>query len=341
MVDEPAESNAPPTLSQEQVAAILGPLTPQLMAGFQSVTGDPLGLVLGRHFHQLMNILRLTIVCQKPVMEAESSAEVLRAALVYAHASLEEAIRDVAKRRIDLWSPELLDSVPLVVRNRRKTKFKVSDLLPFADKTVRETIETAVSEWLNARSFTSLGKIMSFLKKIGIDVKRVLTANREVFGSNPINHLRSASQLIERRHKIVHSQDYEHGSYTRGSIDYLSVMTMLIGVWCIVAIVIIEEMRRHPNWRRALKALLNVFHLTSSSYATADSGLSRALAAIATGKCWPFLNEDDVGAADQVVTADPPNHATPDQSVQPSTQQSGETLGVKLQTAPKAEEPAI
>ena len=126
-------------------------------------------------------MLRLINTVHSKVLEPVVADEILRASIVYVHASLEEAIRDIARRRIDLWPSELLDEVPLVPGKRANTKFHFHDLLAFSKKSVGETVYGAVNDWLNATSFTSIAGILKFLKGIGVDVKKVLAENSDLF----------------------------------------------------------------------------------------------------------------------------------------------------------------
>ncbi len=278
-------------LNSEALSSLLEQATPGITESMKTLSGDPLAIVMIRHLEQFANVLRLINTVHSKVLEPVVADEILRASIVYVHASLEEAIRDIARRRIDLWPSELLDEVPLVPGKRANTKFHFHDLLAFSKKSVGETVYGAVNDWLNATSFTSIAGILKFLKGIGVDVKKVLAENSDLFGADANELMRPASQLIKRRHQIVHSQDYEHGSRVRNSIDTASVMSSVVSVWVLIVIIIVEEVRRQPQWKLALRELLRACRSLTPVFGESGPIFDSFLITITTRNGWPYLNE--------------------------------------------------
>ena len=124
--------------------------------------------------------------------------DMLRAAVVFLHSAFEEYFRNI----ITVWLPvkgtkESLKSIVLPEdAGKNGTKYTLSDLLSFKEKTVGEIFQESVTEYMSRVSFNSYSEICSWGTKIGL-----------TFGT--FDKQRDIDKAVQRRHKIVHEADIE------------------------------------------------------------------------------------------------------------------------------------
>lgn len=124
--------------------------------------------------------------------------DVLRAALVLLHASMEDYLRSLLVWKIDTFDAETLSGygLPNGKPNPQK-KFDLGDISRHRGKSVDDLIRHAVKSHLEEfQSFNHLGDVKDALKKCGIANETVDAYN---FGELP--------EMIARRHNIVHKAD--------------------------------------------------------------------------------------------------------------------------------------
>jgi len=148
-----------------------------------------------------------------------SDTDVLRAALVFLHSSLEELLRALLIWKIPEASKEIIDSYPLLGSATKKVeKFFLGALTPYRDKSVRELIADSVASYLeNWISFNNLGDIKKALSDCGIATPAIEGYD---FGEIP--------EIIRRRHNIVHKADRNeiargHGNHRVKSISLIQL----------------------------------------------------------------------------------------------------------------------
>ncbi len=121
--------------------------------------------------------------------------EILRAAIVFLHASLEDVLRSIAAKHVSRSNPGLLKDVPFLDSGIRPNKITLAGLLQYQGETIEGLINKSVNQWLEHRSFNDCNDIAAFLQRIGID-------------STPCNsEFATLDEMIKRRHKIVHNAD--------------------------------------------------------------------------------------------------------------------------------------
>jgi len=121
--------------------------------------------------------------------------EILRAAIVFLHASLEDVLRSIAAKHVSHSNPDLLKDVPFLNSGIRPKKITLTDLLQYQGETIEGLINKSVNQWLEHRSFNDCNDIAAFLQRIEIDC----TACSSEFAA--------LDEMIKRRHKIVHNAD--------------------------------------------------------------------------------------------------------------------------------------
>jgi len=125
--------------------------------------------------------------------------DVLRAALVMLHASMEDFLRSLLKWRVPaLGAKELIDTYPLPGSGHKQARnFLLGSLVAHKGKTVDQLIEAAAKEYLDEyASFNDLGEVKRALTNCGLNGAAV---ENHGYGELPA--------MIARRHKIVHHAD--------------------------------------------------------------------------------------------------------------------------------------
>jgi hypothetical protein len=112
---------------------------------------------------------------------AVQDSDLLRAAVVLLHATLEDVLRSLAE-------------VPLVGM-KGKTKFGMSDLVGFRGRTVDDVISQSVGEYLERSNYNNPGDIRLLFDRIGVPSSAV-----DPYAA----HLNA---MMSRRHWIVHRAD--------------------------------------------------------------------------------------------------------------------------------------
>lgn len=124
--------------------------------------------------------------------EDEMASDVLRAATVLLHATLDDFVRTVAKEHWQNLSKERLKLVPLP---QRKPGEKISfvDLLSLQGRGVTEIVQGAVHEFLDTTSFNQKHHVTELLDELGVP--------------RPGPKSNDLKPLMRRRHHIVHQAD--------------------------------------------------------------------------------------------------------------------------------------
>ena len=125
------------------------------------------------------------------------AADVLRAAMVFAHATLEDFIRSICAYFLPQADGSVLDDIPLVglTSAGRPEKFLLGRLAAHRGKPVDELIRISVRTYLDRSTFNSTQDIPAAIKRCGLDVWTI----EKLFPR--------LDQLTKRRHQIVHRAD--------------------------------------------------------------------------------------------------------------------------------------
>lgn len=124
--------------------------------------------------------------------------DILRAALVLLHASMEDFLRSLLIWKIPMAGKELVDAYPLAGSDRKRAeKFMLGALVAHRGMSVDDLITKSIVEYLDRwSSFNDLGEVKKALVASGIPDANV---ENHVFGDLPT--------MIARRHNIVHKAD--------------------------------------------------------------------------------------------------------------------------------------
>lgn len=123
--------------------------------------------------------------------------DILRSAVVFCHANLEQIMREYMLHEAD-WSDEFLSEIPLVNSDYpRAKKITLADLVPYADKGVDDLLIESVEKYLEKKSFTSVDDLIFVVKSCHLNVEDYK------------KHFPLLAEMIQRRHHIVHTADVE------------------------------------------------------------------------------------------------------------------------------------
>jgi HEPN superfamily RiboL-PSP-like protein len=140
------------------------------------------------------NLYRVGLLVGTAVEPA--AGDILRSAVVFLHASMEDCLRSVVAAYLPLAGEETLNRVPLVGTSRRPEKFLLGALLRHRDLIVADIISRSVAEYSRNLTFNSTSEIVAHLDSLGFIVV-------------PRDLLPKLDSMISRRHRIVHRADYD------------------------------------------------------------------------------------------------------------------------------------
>ncbi len=128
---------------------------------------------------------------QKPV----PVADLLRAAVVLLHASLEDLLRSLGRWKLPAVSPTLLDKIMVAVLDKSVEKISLAELAEFRGQTVDSILSQSIERHLERSSYNNLVDVMSFLTRIGIKL------------DVPRDWKSDLAAMMNRRHWIAHQVD--------------------------------------------------------------------------------------------------------------------------------------
>jgi hypothetical protein len=123
--------------------------------------------------------------------------DIIRAAVVFLHATLEDFLRYVGSMYLPQCGEDVLNRVALVGSSDvlRPEKFFLGRLVSHRGKSVDQVISESVAAYLDRVSFSDTGEVSRLLEAIGVPLEPL----RRFYA--PL------SSLMARRHQIVHKGD--------------------------------------------------------------------------------------------------------------------------------------
>jgi hypothetical protein len=133
---------------------------------------------------------------EHPSIEIHYS-DILRAAVVLVHATLEELLRSMAATLLPFADEATLNTIPLVGIGGpgRAEKFFLGRLAAHRGKSVLDLIKESVDDYLTTTTYNDTTQISVLLASLAIDVEKV----KHLFPK--------LDEVIKRRHQIVHRAD--------------------------------------------------------------------------------------------------------------------------------------
>lgn len=124
-------------------------------------------------------------------------ADVLRAAVVLLHATMEDLIRSISMELLPRQGSDVLDRIPLAgtANQGRAEKFLLGRLSEFRGKKIDDVVAQSVEGYLERSNYNSSDALVAAIEKVGLNVSEIE------------QHLSSLQSMMERRHRIVHRAD--------------------------------------------------------------------------------------------------------------------------------------
>jgi hypothetical protein len=149
------------------------------------------------------NLVAATSTLESGGTSGPIKTDMLRAAVVFLHATLEDVIRSGLELELPRASAENLDRIPFVLADgkgetRKPEKISLPELAQYRGKTVDDAVKELVIEYLNRSNFNNIEEIGAALNRMGIGSLKALGLDHRA------SHLIA---LTSRRHWIVHRVD--------------------------------------------------------------------------------------------------------------------------------------
>lgn len=176
-----------------------------------------------------------------------SDTDLLRAAVMFIHSSLEEFFRGLESEYWLDYDIDYLNTIPFYIDGRADKKISLGDLFKLGrGRSVDDFVESMVIKDIYARrNITQISHIINAITRLGI------THNLEEAECAKL------AALLERRHLIVHQADRRSSPEARGSKgkvrslktpevnDWLQSVTELVGA--IHSKIALQEQTRQPD----------------------------------------------------------------------------------------------
>jgi hypothetical protein len=152
-----------------------------------------------------------------------AESDLLRAAVVFLHAALEDLMREIAAWKLPDARPEVLSLVPYAGGDGRSTKLSLGDLAKHhRGMSVRDVIFESVLNHLDKSSYNDPDEIARLLAQIGCGasaIKRLMD-----------RHGPNLGVAMSRRHQIAHRLDRNEDS-GRGQHGTRSMSKKVVQIW--------------------------------------------------------------------------------------------------------------
>jgi hypothetical protein len=179
----------------------------------------------------LVTIYQSTLAGAGPGRRSHQKTDVLRAAVVLLHASVEDALRSLAYWKLPNAAAGVLDQFSLV-GNGPAMKFSLGALAEHRGKTVDDVLKASVDSYLERSNYNNTVEVSGFLTQIGLNVAAV-------------NHTYPLlEELMKRRHQIVHRADRDEaggqGNHKVRSVSPATVNNWIANVEAFIAAVLAQ-----------------------------------------------------------------------------------------------------
>lgn len=146
-----------------------------------------------------------------------SKTDVLRAATVLLHATVEDVLRSLAYWKLPLATPAVLEGYPLPGAGA-STKFHLGQLAAHRGKTVDAVITESVNAYLERSNYNNTSEVAKLLTDIGVPLASLTPTFTEL------------ENLMKRRHQIVHRADKNEAG-GKGHHKVTSISPAQVNIW--------------------------------------------------------------------------------------------------------------
>lgn len=147
---------------------------------------------------------------------SHKKTDVLRAATVLLHASVEDVLRSLAHWKLPAAATQVLDQIPFA--GGTAVKITLGTLSAQRGKSVDDVIKDSVNASLERSNYNNAGEVRSLLQSIGLN-------------AGPVQpYLQTLEVAMKRRHQIVHRADANR-SPGRGNHRVDSIAPATVNGW--------------------------------------------------------------------------------------------------------------
>ena len=142
--------------------------------------------------------------------------DILRAAVVFLHASLEDLLRELLREHLPSASYSVWKELEIPLAGMNGPKFSLYHLATWRDSTVQEVFQDSVGAFLEKSNFNHVADLRNALNQLELD-PQIVTPFADDLGP-----------LMRRRHHVVHRFDVDRG--LKGSGEHVARSLSLSGV---------------------------------------------------------------------------------------------------------------
>jgi hypothetical protein len=188
------------------------------------------------NIHRVTNLVTLWLSLKRSTEFSSNTAvdEILRASVVFTHATLEDFLRTLAAKLLPEAGEQILNQIPLIgmdTPSGRAEKFSLGRLAKLKGQTVDQVIADSVSKYLEHSNFNNVKDIVVLLESLNLDVSQVSSSFPKI------------EELMSRRHLIVHRAD-RVGSLSNNQKDVLEIDGETVLGWLQETVKFIEAILR-------------------------------------------------------------------------------------------------
>lgn len=156
-----------------------------------------------------------------PGRRSLDTIDVLRAAVVFLHATLEDVLRTLLARRWPTAGPEHpFDGIP--VAPGRRDRVTLTDLASHRGKSVDDVVRESVNAYLERSNFNNVADVKTAMQRAGLDFEAIAP------------QASSLAAMMTRRHQIVHRADRQEiggsGNHAAASLGISTVEAWISAV---------------------------------------------------------------------------------------------------------------
>lgn len=144
--------------------------------------------------------------------------DVVRAVIVFLYASVEDFLRELVRILYKRLPEVRLDEIPIRVGSKNSKTIGLGTLARHPDKVFSNVVRESVNEWLSEKNFSKVPAVTAILQELRIKIDK-----------NWTDYLKSLSQLMQRRHRIVHNADLSKPTDVRPKKITLHESQMILG----------------------------------------------------------------------------------------------------------------
>lgn len=160
-----------------------------------------------------------------------TTSDVLRAAIVFLHATLEDVIRSTLELRLPTASPDHLAMLGFAVGDKTKERISMSELAKHRGKSVDELIAERIEAHLGESNFNNPRDLVHALERCSLEPSLLDPYRTEL------------AAMMRRRHLIVHRADRDPKGPGHALVDAETVTSWknVVDGFCCAVVAKLEE----------------------------------------------------------------------------------------------------